>query len=226
MYFRVGHRLRPVLFYHTMALHSLAAFRCLPPSRAVLAGPSPATEVMNVNTLFLISGPSGSGKTTIMRRLMDNEIVSFTTRPPRPGEQNGRDYIFITKEEFTRLSESNGLIEQTEYAGNYYGITRHEFESKLARGPAFAIVDAVGKVTLESLYPATVSIFIYADARDAIGNLKDRGESEEFIKKRLSTWLKEYQNRKMYNYVIRNNRGRLDDAVEVVRHIIRSEVHA
>lgn len=179
-----------------------------------------------MNTLFLISGPSGSGKTTIMRNVMQNEIVSFTTRAKRPGEVDDVDYHFITEEQFNDLQASDGLIESSTYSGNHYGVTRQELYTKTAKGHAFAIVDGPGKIVLQSLYVKCVSIFIYASTFDVVDNLRDRGESDAFVKTRMSTWLKEWRGRVMYQYVVRNVRGRLNDSIEIVRHIVNAETNA
>jgi guanylate kinase len=186
------------------------------------------------NVLFLISGPSGSGKTTILRTLMsfdDNsshgcplaEIVSFTTRPIRPGEVDGIDYHFITVDEFHRLHASDSLIEWSQYGDNFYGVQRSELD-KLAVSPCYFICDVNGMRQFRHLYDRTVSIFIYTDIDSAAVNLVGRGESEGFINRRIATYESELSNRGEYDYVVRNNPGRLGDTIDIVRHIIDAEV--
>lgn len=177
----------------------------------------------SMNKLFLISGPSGSGKTTIMRKVMDNEIVSFTTRQPRTGERDGVDYNFIEFDHFQDLLASGGLVEHSEYGGNYYGITKGELFGKLEHDHAFAIVDYPGAVSLADVYPNVVSIFIYAEREECKANMSDRGALASFIGNRLSTYEQELANRKHYDYVIRNIRGKLRYATTVIGRIIQAE---
>jgi guanylate kinase len=177
-----------------------------------------------MNKLFLVSGHSGGGKTTIMRSLMNNEIISFTTRPKRPHEVDGKDYIFITKEQYHDMFNKGELAEWTEYGGNYYGLTKQEIDSKLQKDHAYCIVDAHGMQQLKKLYPNTVTIFIYTSKEDAEKQMRQRGESESTIQLRLSTYEKEMLNRHLYDYVVRNNHGRLEDTIEIVRNIILAEI--
>lgn len=178
------------------------------------------------NKLFLISGPSGSGKTTIMRRVMDNEIVSFTTREMRPGERDGVDYLFISRMRFAELSASGGLVESSEYGDNFYGITREELRTKLDRGAAFAIVDGQGAQSLRHLVHRCIGIFIYSEPQACAEHLAERGETQTFIERRLATYDDEMANRVNYDYVIRNVSKRLDDTAEIVRRIVAAEVSA
>jgi len=177
-----------------------------------------------VHKLFLISGPSGSGKTTIMRQVLDNEVVSFTTRPMRDGETDGVDYCFITNERFEEFQANGRLVESSTYGGNHYGITSGELWTKTQNGPAFAIVDHTGMKALSKMRPDAVTVFIYALPGDCYYHMARRGSSAELISKRMSTYVWEWENRKDYAYVIRNVSGRLDDAVEIMRHIVHAEV--
>jgi guanylate kinase len=177
-----------------------------------------------MNKLFLVSGHSGGGKTTIMRKLMDNEIISFTTRPKRPYEVDGKDYIFITKEQYNDMLKKGELAEWTEYGGNYYGLTKQEIDSKLAKDHAYCIVDVNGMQQLKELYPNAITIFIYTSKENAEKQMRQRGESESTIQIRLNTYEKEILNRHLYDYVVRNNHGRLENTIEIVRNIILSEI--
>jgi guanylate kinase len=175
-----------------------------------------------MNTLFLISAPSGSGKTSIMRKVMDNEIISFTTRQPRKGEINGVDYIYISAEEFEQMLVEGELAEYITYeaTGDSYGITMAEIEDKLSNGSAFAIVTEHGMEQLKRLYPKCVTIFIVTDKEDATEFMRSRGDKEEFISKKLSTFDKEQYNREKYDFVIRNEKGRMQDAVDIIKTIV------
>lgn len=176
------------------------------------------------NTLFLVSGPSGSGKTSIMRRTGLPEVVSFTTRPMRNGEVDGVDYNFITLGEFEQLRDDDGLVESSNYADNHYGITKQELYGKLEHSPAFAIVDYPGMKQLRELVDDYVLIFIYADEISLSARMFHRGDSDEHINKRLSTYEDEIANRVHYDYVLRNPEDKLDDVVDIVGRIIAMEV--
>jgi guanylate kinase len=151
---------------------------------------------------------------------MDREIVSFTTRKPREGEIDGVDYIFIEQSEFDRLLNNNGLIEHTNYSGNFYGVTREEYESKLGKGDTFFICDNKGMRQMKAIHSNCVSIFIYCDRETVESNMRQRGDTEEDISKRLKTYDDEVNNLVYYDYVVTNKLGFLEDAVEDVRDII------
>lgn len=174
------------------------------------------------NKLFLVSGHSGSGKTSLMKPLMSNEVISFTTRSKRKGEIEGSDYKFITKEEFDALKKSDKLIEHVEYGGNYYGIDEDELYSKLEKGHAFCIVDNHGREQLQAIYSNTTSIFLYCDYHDTKERMLKRGDSLEDVEKRLSSYYKEMLNSVNYDYVIYNKNYLFTKAI--VGSIIASEV--
>ena len=182
-------------------------------------------SVKSSNKLFLVSGHSGGGKTTIMRSLMDNEIISFTTREKRKGEKEGYDYKFITFEDFNELKVHNKLIESVEYGGNFYGVDHDEFNDKLNNNHTFCIVDFHGMQQMKEIYDNCCTIFIYNESPSiAEKQMKSRGDDEGKIANRLKTYEEEMANRKYYDYVIKNNHGQLESAIEIVRNIIKSEV--
>jgi guanylate kinase len=174
--------------------------------------------------LFIISGPSGSGKSSIARAVMTNEVVSFTTRQPRAGEVNGRDYIFISQEKFDYLLNSNGLAEYTTYYGNAsYGITMDELRYRLEKGDAFVVVDIVGKRQLEEIYPNTVSVFVWVPYAGILENrMMSRGDSWENIQKRAKTMDEENNNFYEYDYLI-DNTGNFEDSIEAFKAIVSGE---
>jgi guanylate kinase len=176
------------------------------------------------NILFTVTGPSGSGKTTIFRSILNNELLSFTTRPMREGEVNGVDYLFISKEEFDELYEDGVLAEWTEYDGRYYGLTMEEINDKLSHGHAFFVCDNHGYHQVVDKYDNIVSIFLYADKEDCEDNMLDRGDEEGRVKGRLSTYHSEVANRGEYDYVIKNIRGHQEMTREIVAEIVASEI--
>lgn len=172
------------------------------------------------NRLFLVSGASGSGKTTLMRSVMDRELTSFTTRQMRTGEVDGKDYIFITREEFNQLKANNGLAESTEYSGNYYGLTMQEMESKLSTGDCFFICDVHGMRQMKDLYDNCVSIFIYSEREDIKNRMLARGDNVEAVEKRLNTYEQEIENALYYDYVIVNEEGKIEETIQKLLDII------
>jgi len=177
-------------------------------------------EFQSENKIFIISAPSGSGKTVVMRSVMKNELISFTTRQKRENEIEGIDYIFISESEFENLLNTNGLIENTNYGGNFYGLTRDELNSKLALGDCFFIADVVGLKQIKKIYNNVVSIFIYSTKEDCEANMRDRGDTEQNIHKRLSTYEKEIENLVLYDHVITNARGFIEDTINDVKDIV------
>lgn len=177
-----------------------------------------------INKLFLISGHSGSGKSTIMKSLMDNEIISFTTREKRQGEREGVDYKFISLSEFNKLKKDNKLVEYVEYHNNFYGLDEDEIKTKLDKYPAFCIVDYHGMNQLKEYYPNCTSIFLYTPHEQAYKQMLSRGDSEDNVLGRLSSYEEEMGNRNHYDYVIKNNFGKLENTKDIIWKIIMSEV--
>jgi guanylate kinase len=176
------------------------------------------------NILFCITGPSGSGKTTIMKEVMNNEVGSFTTRPMRTGEVQGREYNFISGDEFGRMFSNRELAEWTKYDGNYYGTSLEELHSKLAKGHAYVICDNHGFEQFKEVYDNVVSIFLYAEDIDCVDNMLGRGDSTTKVQGRINTYHDEMANRGQYDYVVKNVRGYKPVTIDVVRSIITVEI--
>lgn len=179
---------------------------------------------MPKNILFCITGPSGSGKTSMMKEVMGNEVGSCTSRQMREGEVQGREYNFISKEEFLKLIGMDELAEFTEYSGNYYGTTKDELMNKLDKGHAYVICDNHGFHQFKDAYPNVVSIFLYGDIRDCTNNMFDRGDTVENVDKRLVTYEKEMSNRGQYDYVVRNVRHYQHMTIGMLRLIVATEI--
>lgn len=175
------------------------------------------------STLYVMSGPSGSGKTTSIRQVMDNEVVSFTTRNRREGEIDGVDYIYTTLDEIDRLESEGLIVERVLYAGNSYGISKVELDSKLSKGDAFVVVDFHGYQQMLEIYDQVVSVFFEIDVNDARNRMVARGDREESINSRLATYEEELSNSVYYDYVIHNEAGKQDETVEVLRQIIQGK---
>lgn len=170
--------------------------------------------------LYVISGPSGSGKTSNIRQVMTNEVVSFTTRPPREGEVDGFDYVFTTVEEVDHLEASGELVERVSYAGNSYGISKDELYGKLATEDAFVVVDYHGFQQVRELYENYVSIFFSIDVEDARNRMLERGDKPDVIEGRLKTYETELKNQQHYDYVIQNEYGKQAETVQKLKDII------
>lgn len=150
------------------------------------------------------------------------ELVSHTTRPMRKGEVNGETYYFVTKEEFNKLEK----LEQVCYAGNYYGLSKKEVDSKLeANDAVFAIVDKNGLVQLRKFYlEQVVAIYVYAPLEEMEKRMRQRGDSEEVIRKRIQNALEtgELENSHIADYAILNID--LEKAKEKLREVVTKEI--
>ncbi|HIS95140.1 MAG TPA: guanylate kinase [Candidatus Ventricola gallistercoris] len=163
--------------------------------------------------LFVFSGPSGVGKGTLTQMLFnefDGQLaysVSATTRPPRPGEVNGRDYFFITRQEFEQRLENNSFLEHAQFAGNDYGTPRDYVTNLLDQGVNVLLeIEVQGALQVRKSMPQSVSVFILPPSFEELEHrLRGRGtESEEKIEKRLETARKEIAYAPTYDYQIVN----------------------
>jgi guanylate kinase len=184
---------------------------------------------MNKNGLILVvSGPAGSGKGTVNRILRDTGdyvySVSRTTRAPRPGEVDGSDYLFVTREQFFEYLEQGDFLEHNEYCGNFYGTPLSTSEQIIAQGKNIILeIDVNGAAQVKKKYPDTVMIFITAPSiKELAARLKNRGtEDEKTIRKRLETAKKEAEFIKYYEHLVVNDI--IDDAAERLDDIITTE---
>lgn len=181
--------------------------------------------------LVVISGPSGVGKDSVLRRIKEmgfpfHFVVTMTTRPPRPGEVNGRDYIFVSQEEFDRVLNSGGLLEHALVYGHHYGVPREQVRKALESGRDVLMrVDVQGARTLRRLIPEAVFIFLVPSSEEELLRRLQRrhSESEESLRVRLSKFREEMQHLPEFDYVVVNADGRLDDAVDTILAIIKAE---
>ena len=179
--------------------------------------------------LVVVSGFSGAGKGTVMKALLnkyDNYAlsVSATTRNPRPGEENGREYFFRTKEEFEQMIADEALIEHACYVGNYYGTPRAYVEEQLALGRDVILeIEIQGALKVKEKVPDTLLMFVTPPSAEELKNrLVGRGTEEmSVIESRLSRAVEEAQGIEAYDYLIVNDK--LDACVEEVHSIIHNE---
>jgi guanylate kinase len=178
----------------------------------------------------IISAPSGGGKTTIARALLDRRpdlgySVSCTTRSPRAGEADGRDYHFLTPDEFRRRRDAGEFAESAEVHGNYYGTLRAEVERILAGGRHVVMdIDVQGAAQLRNAFPEAVTIFVLPPSGDVLlGRLRSRQtESRDQLAARLRSAVRELEAVEEYEYIVVNDA--LEDAVRRVAAVIDAEV--
>jgi guanylate kinase len=182
---------------------------------------------------FIISAPSGSGKTTLVDALRQyvpklDFSVSYTTRPPRGSEQNGREYHFVTRDEFEDMIRHGEFLEYAEVFGNYYGTARSVLEEADQRGHDLLLdIDVQGERLVKQKIPESVSIFVLPPSRaELVSRLRKRSQSEnmvseEVIQRRLDTARKEIENYPNYDYILVNDR--LEPSVDALTAIVLGE---
>ncbi len=183
---------------------------------------------MSKGRLIVISGFSGSGKGTVVSELVkkyDYSLsISATTRAPREGEVDGREYYFKTDEEFKSLIDYNGLIEWAQYVDNYYGTPRKFVEDEIKAGKNVILeIEVQGAMSIKAQYPDALLIFISTkDVETLHGRLVNRGsETEDVIKKRMKRAAEESQSMDNYEYVVINDE--LEECVDTIHYIVVSE---
>ena len=177
--------------------------------------------------LTVVSGFSGAGKGTLMKGLLskyDNYAlsVSMTTRAPRPGEENGREYFFITREQFEKNIADGKLIEHAQYVGNYYGTPKdYVFEQLEAGKDVLLEIEIQGALQIKKKFPEALLLFVTTkDAQTLVNRLKGRGtEEEDVIIKRLKRAVEESEGIEEYEYLIVNDD--LDTCIEDMNDIIQ-----
>ena len=176
--------------------------------------------------LIVISGFSGAGKGTLMKKLtadFENYAlsISMTTRSPREGEVNGREYFFVTKEEFEEKIAANGMIEYAGYCGNYYGTPRAYVEEQLENGKDVILeIEIQGAHKVKELYPQALLLFVMPpSAQELYRRLKGRGtESDEVIQKRMTRAVEESEGIDTYDYIVVNDK--LEDCIAQINTIV------
>ena len=184
----------------------------------------------NKGILIVVSGFSGAGKGTIMRALLDKYeetyalSVSATTRDPRPGEVEGREYFFRTVEEFEKMIAKEDLIEYAKYVDNYYGTPRTYVEEQLERGRDVILeIEIQGALKVKEKFPETLLLFVTPpSAAELKRRLEGRGtETPEVIASRMKRAREEAEYMDRYDYLIINDD--LNECVEEMHQIIQGE---
>jgi guanylate kinase len=181
-----------------------------------------------MTTVFIISAPSGSGKSTLTHRLIA-EIpnlrfsISYTTRAPRGQEIDGKEYFFITRDEFEKRVNKGEFLEHAEVFGNYYGTHVSELDRAAAEGVDLVLdIDVQGARQLKDGIPAAVSIFILAPSREVLEQrLRARSQdSEPVIRRRLLEAAVEIRNYSQYDYVLVNRE--VEASVDTLKSIVKA----
>ena len=180
------------------------------------------------NVLIVLSGPSGVGKGTIAKLLCERDkkmslSISCTTRAPRDGEENGKEYFFIEKSEFKNKIEKGGFLEYSEHFENYYGTPKDFVLEKLKDGDVLLEIDVNGGLEVKKSYPSAVLIMITPPSIEEIRNrlIKRSTESIEKIDLRMSRIEYELDKQSLYDYTVINDN--LEEAIKEVESIINNE---
>lgn len=183
---------------------------------------------MSKGRLIVFSAPSGCGKGTMLREILRDEnfyiSVSATTREPREGEVDGVDYHFISREEFQKLIDNNGMLEYAEYCDNLYGTPVKEVREQLDKGRNVILeIEVKGAMKIRKLCPEALFIFVVPPSlKELDRRLRKRGtETEEVIIQRVERAAEEIPYAVKYDYIIVNDG--LEEAVEDFRSIVRAE---
>ena len=196
--------------------------------------------------VFIISAPSGSGKSTLtaeLRKIVPKLefSISYTTRAPRGSEQNGREYFFITRDEFETMIAEEQFLEYAEVFGNYYGTARSFLREAFARGNDLILdIDVKGAAQVKEKVPEAVSIFILPPSREELerrlrrrtvvenetrrqltGEGEPEKEVEAIIQRRLHEASREIENYSQYDYILVNEK--VEPAIDVLQAIVKAE---
>ena len=179
-------------------------------------------------TLVVVSGFAGTGKGTVMKELLKRYdsyalSISATTRNPRPGEVDGREYFFKTTEEFEQMIQDNEFVEHACYVGNYYGTPKKYVQEQLAEGKDVILeIEIQGALNIKSQFPNALLLFIAPPSADVLKErLVGRGtETQEVIEQRLARAVEESMGIENYDYLVVNDD--LDECVENVHQMIQS----
>ena len=180
-------------------------------------------------SVFIISAPSGSGKSTLVHRLLATVpgltfSISYTTRPPRPSEENGVDYVFISRDEFEGRLARGEFLEHAEVFGNYYGTNRDSLQRAIQQGCDLLLdIDVQGARQLKVAIPEAISVFVLPPSREVLEQrLRNRSQdSEEVIQRRLQGAAAEVRNYSQYDYVLINRE--IEESTARLATIVKAE---
>ena len=187
---------------------------------------------MGKGNLVILSGPSGVGKGTVRKKLFEDHGASFyysismTTRSPRPGEVDGKDYFFVTREAFRKKVEEGGFLEWAEFVGNCYGTPEDVVNSYLEKGVDVLLeIETNGAKQVMAKRPDAISIFLVPPSFEELeSRIRGRStEDEETIQRRLQKARSELECAGQYRYVVKNDT--VENAANEIARIIASARH-
>lgn len=198
-----------------------------------MSNSSPEFGPVNEPLLIVISGPSGVGKDSVLemmkqRGLPFHFVVTATTRPPRPEERDGIDYLFVSREEFAGLIEKEELLEYAIVYNDYKGIPKEQVRKALSSGKDVVMrVDVQGAATVRKISPEAILVFITTSSEEELVERLERRKTEtpENLKLRIATARQEFKRIDEFDYVVVNRDGELDDTVDRIEDIISAEHH-
>jgi guanylate kinase len=181
--------------------------------------------------LIVLSGPSGVGKDTVLQRMKERRlpfhfVVTATTRAARPGEQHGRDYFFISNDEFAEMIEQNELLEYARVYNDYKGIPKQQVRDALASGHDVIMrLDVQGAATVKALAPGAILVFLSPASEDELVlRLRERKtETPEGLKLRIATARKELDRVREFDYCVTNPDMALEETVDKIIAISEAE---
>jgi guanylate kinase len=179
--------------------------------------------------LYIISAPSGSGKSTLVDRVRKivpglKFSISYTTRAPRAGEQNSREYYFVSRTEFEEMIRKDDFLEYADVFGNYYGTARRFLREAEQEGKDLLLdIDVQGAEQIKRKIPAAVRIFVMPPNRQELEKrLRTRSlDAEDVIQRRLVTASREIENYDKYDYILVNDR--LEESIDALKSILLAE---
>ena len=187
------------------------------------------SELKKRGRLVVVSGPSGVGKGTVLKYVLENEdfvySVSATTRNKREGEENGVNYFFISKEDFSGMIDRNELIEYANYNGNFYGTPKFFVEDMLSQGKNVILeIEVKGAVQIKSIVPGAVFVFIAPESKDVLAQrLRTRGtETEDVVANRLAIAENEIRSCLMYDYIVINREGKAKECADDIMSAVKA----
>lgn len=184
---------------------------------------------MRTGTLYIISAPSGAGKTSLVKALLESTAgigvsVSHTTRAPRPGEVDGRDYYFVSQAEFQNLQRQEQFLEHAQVFDHFYGTSKQAVEARLQTGEDVILeIDWQGARQVRALYPASLSIFILPPSKATLEQrLRGRGQdSDAVIARRMRDAENEMRHHEGFDYLLINDD--FAEALADLQAIVRSQ---
>ena len=184
-----------------------------------------------MNPIFILVGPSGVGKSTVQERLLADgslrlvRAITTTTRTPRPGEQEGENFFFLSPDTFQEMTMQNAFVEWVETFGRSYGTSRKELDTKLSQGPVLMITDMRGAHSIKKQYPDTHIIFLDAPREDLIRRIEERpGTTPDDLERRIKRMDEEKAGATEADLVLENPDGKLEETYQNLRTYISSRL--